>query len=45
MDNQRVEMRASLGGKDSGQRLAICGVTAQPIDGLGRKGDKLAGTD
>lgn len=38
-------MRASLGGKDSGQRFAIGGVATQPINRLGRKGDQLAGAD
>lgn len=45
MDNQRVEMRASLGGKDPGQGLAVGGVAAQPVDRLGRKGDQPAGAD
>ena len=42
MDDQRIEQRAALGGKDRGHRLAIGSVGAQAIDGLGREGDQAA---
>ena len=43
MGDQRVEHRPALGGIEPGHRLAVAGVGAEPIDGLGRKGDQPAG--
>jgi len=42
MHNQGIEQRTALGGEDRGHRLAIGGVGAQAVNGLGREGDKPA---
>ena len=43
MRDQRIERRAALGRVEPGDGLAIAGVGAEPVDGLGRKGDETAG--
>ncbi len=40
MGNQRIELRAALGGIDFRNRLIARGVGSEPIDRLGRKGDE-----
>ena len=40
MDDQRVEARPSLGREDRGDGALVGRVGAEPIDGLGRKGDE-----
>ncbi len=45
MDDERVEGRAFLGCEDAGDGLGIEGIRPQPVDGLGREGDELAGPD
>ena len=42
MDDQRIELRSLLGRIDSGNRLVIGRITAEPVDGLGRKRHQLA---
>ena len=43
MRDQRIEGRPPLGGIEPRHRLALAGVGAEPIDGLGREGGKPAG--
>ena len=43
MGDQRIERRAALGGVEPRDRLAVGGVGAEPVDGLGRKRDQPAG--
>ena len=43
MHDQRIEARPALGLEDAGDGLALRGVRAQPVDGLGGKGDQTAG--
>ena len=43
MGDQRIERRPALGVIEARHRLAIGGVGAQPVDGLGRKRDQAAG--
>ncbi len=43
MGDQRIEARPALGGVEPGDGLAIAGVGAEPIDGLGRERDQPAG--
>jgi hypothetical protein len=43
--DQRVEMRAALGGEDGGDGAAVGGVGAQAIDGFGAEGDEAAGAE
>ena len=40
--DQRIECRPSLGGVEPRHGLAIAGIGAEPIDGLGREGDQPA---
>ena len=42
MRDQRIERRPPLGGIEPRHRLAIAGVGAEPVDGLGRKRDQPA---
>ena len=42
MDDQRIEARPSLGREDLGDGPVLRRVGAEPVDGLGREGDKLA---
>ena len=42
MGDERVEGGPALGGIDAGHRLAIGGVGAEAVDGLGREGDEPA---
>ena len=41
--DQGIERRPPLGGVEPGHRLAVAGVGAEPIDGLGREGDQPPG--
>ena len=41
--DQRIERRPALGVVEARDRRAVGGVGAQPVDGLGRKGDEAAG--
>ena len=43
MGDQRIEARPALGGIEPGDGLAIAGIGAEPIDGLGRERDQPAG--
>ena len=43
MGDQRIERGAALGVVEPRHRFAVGGVGAQPVDGLGRKGDQTAG--
>ena len=43
MRDQRIESRAALGGVETGDGLAIAGIGAEPVDGLGRKRDQPTG--
>ena len=45
MGDQRVEARPALGLEDAGDGRAIGGVAGQPVDGLGRDRDDLAGLE
>ena len=40
--DQRIEARAALGGENRGDRVAVGGVAAEPVDRLGGKGDEAA---
>ena len=42
MHDQGIEQGASLGGEDGGNSLAIGGIGAKAVNGLGWKGDKAA---
>ena len=42
--NQRIERRAALGLIEASDRFCVGGVGAEPIDGLGGKGDEAAGS-
>ncbi len=42
MDDEGIEARPALGRVDLGDGLVLRRVGAEPIDGLGRKGDELA---
>ncbi len=42
MRDQRIERGAALGLIEARDRLAVGGVGAEPVDGLGRKGDEAA---
>ncbi len=42
MHDQRVEARPALGGKDRGDGMVVRRIAAEPVDGLGRKGDEAA---
>ena len=42
MGDQRIERRAAFGGVEAGDGLAVTRVGAEPVDGLGRKGDQPA---
>src|SRR5690606_10904043 len=42
MGNQRIELRASLGRKDSRNPLAVGRICGKAINGFGRNGDKTA---
>jgi len=41
MDDQRIEARPLLRGKDLGDGFVLRRIGAEPINGLGRKGDEL----
>ena len=43
MGDQRIEGRPALGRIEPGDGLAVAGVGAEPVDGLGRKRDQPAG--
>ena len=43
MDDQRVEARPALGGENLGDGAFVCRIAAEPVYGLGRKGDEPAG--
>ena len=45
VDDQRMPARPPLQRKDLGDRLVAVGARAEPVDGLGRKRDELAGSD
>ena len=45
MSDQRIEARPPLGGIDLGDRPVVGRIGAEPIDGLGRKGDEFARPD
>ncbi len=45
MGDQGIEARAALGGVDAGHRPRVGGVRAEPVDGLGGKGDEAAGAE
>ena len=40
VDDQRVEARPALGREDRGDGMLVGGVGAEPVNGLGRKGDE-----
>ena len=43
--DQRIERGPALGGIEPRDRLAVAGVGAEPVDGLGREGDEAAGRE